>query len=346
MEKWIITGISGSGRIELLQELSAFSSENGKKVLVHDVGKLIFQAAEKANIQLRDNRVLDIDKNLLITLRESALKEVEISKLKNPDIELHLIGVHTTFRWKHRLIEGLSYKNLSRFKINGIINVVDDVARIFETNSINKKWDKETLPNLEETQNWMIEEEFVSQVIADFFNIPMFVIARNHKIRNLYDFFFTHKKKIYLSYPITAIKDTNPEILEKIQNEILEKLENIFVVFNPLYIKDMTLTYGKDSIILPEITAEISEQTKKLIKSRTIERDFQFIDQSDATVVIYPTEKVSPGVFAEIIYSFNNQKPVFIYFEGKRSPFLEKYATYMTDELEDLLEKLESFSNE
>jgi len=345
MKKWIITGISGSGRIELLSELAGYCTAKGKNVLVHDVGKLIYQEAQKANIQLSDNRVLDIDKNLLATLRENALKEVEIIKLKNPEVELHLIGVHATFRWKQRLIEGLSYRNLDRFNIAGIINVVDDVARTFEINSKNPKWDKETLPNLEETQNWMIEEEFISQVIADFYNIPMYVIARNHKINNLFDFFFANKKKIYLSYPITAIKDTNPEILGRIQNEILEKLESHFVVFNPLSIKDMSLTYGKSSIELPNISVEISEETKKLIKARTVERDFQFIDQSDATVVIYATDKGSPGVYSEIIYSHRNQKPVFIYFEGNKSPFLENYATYMTNNLEDLLEKLENYAN-
>jgi hypothetical protein len=31
---------------------------------------------------------------------------------------------------------------------------------------------------------------------------------------------------------------------------------------------------------------------------RTIERDYRFIDQSDVVVVLYMTEKVSPGVLA------------------------------------------------
>ncbi|MCK5677012.1 MAG: hypothetical protein KAH72_00860 [Flavobacteriaceae bacterium] len=138
---------------------------------------------------------MDIDKNLLQTLRENALKEVELLKFKNPDTDLHLIGIHATFRWKHRLIEGLSYRNLSRFKIGGFINIVDDVKQIFQINSKNKKWDKDTLPKLEETQNWMIEEEFATQVLADFYKKPMYVVARNHNISNLYDFFFSDKKK-------------------------------------------------------------------------------------------------------------------------------------------------------
>lgn len=346
MNDWIITGISGSGRIELLQDLKKYCDEKGKKILIHDVGKLIFEEAQKTNIQLTDQRVLDIDKNLLKTLRENALKEVEILKLKNPDVELHLIGVHATFRWEHNLIEGLSYKNLNRFNIKGFINIVDDVAKILEINSKNPKWSIETVPDLEVTQNWMIEEEFITQVIADFFDKPMFIIAKNHGINNIYDFFFSSKKKIYLSYPITAIKDKNPEILEKIQNEILKKLENLFVVFNPLAIKDMSLTYGDNLIKLPNLIEEITEEAKKLIKSRTIERDYHFIDQSDATVVIYPTDKLSPGVLSEIFYSHKNQKPVFIYFEGNRSPFIEKYATYMTDNFDDLINKLKKFTDE
>lgn len=346
MKKWIITGISGSGRIELLNELEEYAHEKGKKILIHDVGKLIFEEAEKLNIQLTDDKVLDIDKKLLGTLRENALKEVEILELKNPDVELHLIGIHATFRWKHRIIEGLSFRNLLRFNIEGFINIVDDVEKIYKINSKNRKWNKDTLPNLEETQNWLMEEEFVTQVIADFFNKPAYIIARNHKIDNLYDFFFSNKKKIYLSYPITAIKDSNPEILTRIQTEFLEQLEKLFVVFNPLAIKDMSLTYGENKIELPDNIAEVTETVKEIIKARTIERDFRFIDQSDATVVVYPTDKLSPGVLSEIIYSHNNQKPVFVYFSGSKSPFLENYATYMTSDFSDLVEKLQFFSND
>jgi len=346
MKKWIITGVSGSGRIELLLNLKELSEKIGKKIMVHDVGELIQKEALKSKINLTDNRVLDIDRNLLQTLRENALKEIELLVLKNPDTDLHLIGIHATFRWKHRLIEGLSYRNLERFKIEGFINVVDDVKQIFKINSKNKKWDKETLPNLEETQNWMIEEEFATRVLADFYNKPMYVVARNHNLNNLKDFFFGSKKKVYLSYPITAIKESNPELLKKIQTRILEDVEKYFVVFNPLAIKDMALTYGEQNLDFKGGFAEITEKTKELIKARTVERDFTFIDQSDAVVVIYPTDKISPGVLAEIIYAHRNQKPVFMHFTSKKSPFLENYVTYLTDELEDLMINLKGFSND
>ncbi|MCK5677013.1 MAG: nucleoside 2-deoxyribosyltransferase [Flavobacteriaceae bacterium] len=108
----------------------------------------------------------------------------------------------------------------------------------------------------------------------------------------------------------------------------------------------MSLTYGNKNLEFSDGFAKITKKTKELIKSRTVERDFRFIDQSDAVVVIYPTEKISPGVLAEIIYAHRNQKPVFMYFTSKTSPFLENYVTYLTDDLENLMTNLEGFSND
>jgi len=80
MRKWIVTGISGSGRIELLQEIKSFGEKRGKKIFVHDVGKLIYQEAKNSHIKITDKRVLDLDRSLLRTLRENALKEIELHK--------------------------------------------------------------------------------------------------------------------------------------------------------------------------------------------------------------------------------------------------------------------------
>ena len=199
MEKWILTGISGSGRIELLNEIGVFLTGKGKSVKVYDVGELIKDECIKNNIPIVDNRLLDIDHAQIKLLRASALKEVEINILKNHDIDLHLIGLHGTFRWKSRLIPGISYQNLMSIGPHGFINVVHNVKNIFETNKKNQKWDDDTLPGIKETQDWMIEEEFTTELLAEVLNIPMYLIAREHKVSNLSDIFLTNKKKVYLS---------------------------------------------------------------------------------------------------------------------------------------------------
>jgi nucleoside 2-deoxyribosyltransferase len=84
----------------------------------------------------------------------------------------------------------------------------------------------------------------------------------------------------------------------------------------------------------------------EIIKARTIERDFQFIEQSDGVVVVYMTDKLSPGVIAEMQLAHRSQKPVFLAFPGARSPFLEDIATVIEPDMESLLPHLRKWANE
>ncbi len=342
MEKWIITGISGCGRIEKLNEIKSIGETMGKKICVHDVGDLIFNECKKRNIPISDNRILDMDQNQLKLLRTLAIKTVENEILKSKDIDLHLIGTHATFRWKNRLIPGISYQDVLDIKPNGFMNIVQNVQEIFTCNKKNPKWEDQNLPDIDETQNWLMEEEFVTEVLSSVMNVPMYIVARDHKNQNLLDLFFTTKKKIYLSYPITAVRDSAPELLDKIQGSILTELEKLFIVFNPLTIKDISFANKLDD--MPELLHQLTHKSKEMLKTRTIERDFQFIDQSDAVVVFYLTDKVSPGVLAEIFYAHRNQKPVFMVYQEKTSPFIEDVTTCIVNNLDEVMEKLKIFA--
>jgi len=352
MQKWIVTGISGSDRIELLNELKDYIKNNSsKRVEVHDVGELIKVECKKNGKPLKDERILDVDRSLLNCLRSCAIREIQIqmSLVKNNNIETHFIGIHATFRWKNRIIPGILYKDLYKLKPTGLINIHRDVKDIYVANEKNPKWDKDTLQDLKETQEWMMEEEFVTEVLADVLEVPIYLISRKHNLSNLADLFLSNKKKIYLSYPITEIREENPQLLAKIQGPILKKLQDLFVVFNPLSVKDMLLTYpdtGKKTSALPGLIEQLTQDEKELIKKRTIERDFQFIDQSDAIVVIYMTNKLSAGVLAEIYYAHRNQIPVFMAFSGKKSPFIEDATDVIEEDIEPLIKRLEKFARD
>jgi adenylate kinase len=344
MKKWVVTGISGSGRIELLEQLEKHAGNIGKKVAVHDIGELMREQCKRNRIGFSDQRILDLDHRLLRTLRMATLKETTIRILKRAEVDVHLVGVHATFRWKCRLLPGISYPDLIQIEPDGFINVINDVNEVFKENESNPKWDAETVPNIEETQEWMIEEEFITEVLAEVLCKPVFLVARKHDIANLSDLFFSDKKKVYLSYPITAVRQENPQLLEKVQGPILDRLRELFVVFNPLAIKDMVLTYNGAREALPELVEQLTPTAKEMIKKRTIERDFQFIDQSDAVVVFYLTDKLSAGVFAEIQYAHRNQKPVYVVYPGKGGPFFEDVATCIEKEIEPLMKRLEAFA--
>lgn len=342
MQTWIVTGVSGSGRIELLNELAGYCNSQGRTVLVHDVGGMMADEARRQKLQFADDKILDVDAGLLRTLRAAVVKEVRVRLCEHPTADLHLIGIHASFRWKERLIPGVSFIDIRDLHPDGFINVVDDVETVHDRNSKNPKWDATSLPDLEHTQDWMIEEEFITEVLAEVQSKPMYVVARQHKISNLADLFFTTKKRIYLSYPITAVRKEQPELLARIQGEILTELERLFVVFNPLTIEDMLLVGEK----LPETVDKVTADAQALIESRTIERDYQFIDQSDAVVVYYMTDKVSPGVLAEIYYAHRTMKTVYLCFPYAVSPFLKSAVTSISKTPELQLALLRKFADQ
>ncbi|MBI5856834.1 MAG: AAA family ATPase [Sphingobacteriales bacterium] len=348
MKKWIFTGISGSGRVELVEEIKGILLNKGVTVRTYDLGSMIREVCHQNKIEFDDEKILDMDGRTLKLARALALQQLDTEILKDNQTELHLIGVHLTFKWKGRLIPGFTLKEISSLDPDGFINVVDNVEDMFNSITKNPKWQKVPRPDLEEIQYWLMEEEFITKMLGELTNKPVYILARKHNIDNASDLFLTTKKKIYLSYPITAIRDSNPEVLNQIQGEYLAKLQENFIVFNPLSIEDMKLTYPQkndESWKYPELLDKINSDVIEIIKTRTIHRDYQFIDQSDGVVVFYITDKLSPGVMGEMYYAHRNQKPVFVVFKGSRSPFLSDISYIIENNPEDLFKHLQTFAN-
>ena len=340
MGNYIVTGVSGSGRRSLLNGLQEEIVNRGETVRGYNLGQYIWREAERLRIDVSDQKILDIDRSLLRALRRLALDAIG-NHISTGGARYNLLGIHATFRWRGRLIEGLSSFDLRQLKVRWFLNVVDDLRAIYETNLSNPKWQDVGAPGLEETNHWIMEEEFLSEVFAEFFDVPMFLVGRRHRLPNLADLFLTDKPKIYLSYPITHIREEHPELLARIQDEILPALESRFVVFDPLVIGDMEFAYPED-YELPAHLSEISPETLELVRARTVERDYQFIDQSDAVIVIYLTEKISPGVLSEVVYACKHSKPVFMVFPFSRSPFLLECVTSLFDNEDDLFSYLDA----
>ncbi len=342
--KWLVTGVSGSGRIEMLKDLEDYAKTQDKKIKVIDVGKAIEAQAKENRIPFDSDRILNMDQATLTLLRALAVKaviqEIENDEAQPPDkkSDIIFIGMHALFFWEGKLIPGVSYHDLLAIDLDGIITVVDDVKTVCETNAKNPKW-AQNPPSPESFQRWMMEEELLSDVFASIKGVPMYVFAKNQGIENFFDFFFSKKKKIYLSYPITAVRKEHPELLERILNEYKPRLEKMFFVFNPLDIMDKTHVSQSFS----DIPGFMDPDSVALIDARTIERDYRFIAQSDAVVVIYLTDKQSPGVYAEMHYAYYHQIPVYMLFTESISPFLDKIANIYNNE-DDFFIALEDFN--
>lgn len=329
---WAVTGVSGCGRIEFLDDFKLFAEKRGKAVKVIDVGAVIQQKAIENNVAFVLDRILNLDRTTLSLLRALAVQTINQEISKDDESDVIFIGMHALFTWKNRLIPGVSYSDLLSINLDGIINLVDDVITIQKVNALNPKWANGDLPSPASLQKWMMEEELLSDVFASIKGVPMFVLAKNQKMENVYKLFFESTKKIYLSFPITAIRDDS-ELLKTIQEGYKPRLEELFYVFNPLDIMDKTHVANKTTEAT-ELEGFLSRENIDLIDARTIERDYRFIAQSDAVVVIYPTDKLSPGVSAEMNFAYAHQIPVYMLFPGKVSPFLAEIANVYQDQEE------------
>jgi len=323
----IFTGISCSGRNELMQDFEKLCNERKMNVGFFNVGDFMKRAASESGVEFTQ-KVLDSDQAVLNLARRSAF--YEIANLVK-EYEHAFIGLHACFRWRGVLIGGINFKNMLDFPVDIFVNVVDNLEDIEKRMSANPQW---AGMHKDEVNVWLDEEEFLTEQLADLKSKPYYVVSRQHNLENLYDLLFSSKKKLYLSYPITLLLD-RPEKIEEIRSFGSELLKD-FIVFDPLYIKDMELVRTIEVADIETKISDIDQSMIERIKARTISRDYQFIRQSDFVVVVYPTDKLSPGVLSEMNFASRYNKPVYAVYNYARSLFFENLCECIFDSVDNL----------
>lgn len=323
----VCTGISCSKRKELMQDFLVLCKAKGMDVGFFNVGDFMERAAAESGVKFTE-KVLDSDPAVLALARRSALYEIANFAKEH---EHAFIGLHACFRWRGILVGGINFRTMLDFPADVFVNVVDDLEGISKRMSKNPQW---TGMHKNEINVWIDEEGFLTEQLADLKSKPYYVVSRQHDLENLYHLLFSSQKKFYLSYPITLLRDT-PEKIEEIRSFGTE-IQDDFIVFDPLYIKDMELVR---SIEVSDTDAKISDLDQSLIeriKARTVSRDYQFIRQSDFVVVLYPTDKLSPGVLSEMNFASRYNKPVYAVYTYARSPFFENLCEQIFDSIDEL----------
>ena len=332
----ICTGISCSGRKELIKDFEALCIQRQLNIGFFNIGDYMHRVAAEARVHFTE-KVLDSDPAVLSLARRNAFYEIA----RDAQAYQHaIIGLHACFRWRGSLLEGFTFKDIEILPPDMFINVVDNIADIYARMEKNAQWAglQKTALNV-----WLDEEEFLTRHLAHLTEKPYYTVARQHDLANFYELLFTDKPKFYLSYPITLLRDT-PEEINKIR-DLGKKLSRSYICFDPLAIKDMALvTLSKaenddQDLDVPETMSELDDQVIEQIKTRTISRDYQFVHQSDFVVVIYPTDKLSPGVLSEMNYATRHNKPVYAVYNETRSIFFEN----LCDKIFDTYQELDNF---
>ena len=335
----ICTGISCSGRKELIKDFEALCVQRQLNIGFFNIGDYMHRVAAEARVHFTE-KVLDSDPAVLSLARRNAFYEIA----RDAQAYQHaIIGLHACFRWRGSLLEGFTFKDIEILPPDMFINVVDNIADIYGRMEKNTQWAglQKTALNV-----WLDEEEFLTRHLAHLTEKPYYTVARQHDLANFFELLFTDKPKFYLSYPITLLRDT-PDEINRIR-ELGKKLSRSYICFDPLAIKDMALvTFSKvenddQELDVPETMSELDDQVIEQIKTRTISRDYQFVHQSDFVVVIYPTDKLSPGVLSEMNYATRHNKPVYAVYNETRSIFFEN----LCDKIFDTYEELDDFLKE
>ena len=329
----ICTGISCAGRKELIADFEALCHQKEIDIGFFNVGDFMHNAAAASGIRFTE-RVLDSDPAVLSLARRAAFYEIAS---RADDYEHAVIGLHACFRWRGTLLAGISFKEIECFPPDLFINVVDNIADISNRMANNPQWSNVGHDTL---NVWIDEEEFLTKQLANLYQKSHYTVARQHPLDNFYELIFSSKPSLYLSYPITILQET-PEEIEEIR-ALGAKLREAFIVFDPLSIKDMALVRESQSstIGLDRRIPTIDENVIQQIKTRTISRDYQFLHQSDFVVVIYPTDKLSPGVLSEMNYASRYNKPVYAVYSGERSIFFENLCEHIFDNFAELVDFL------
>ncbi|MFC1564416.1 hypothetical protein ACFL6G_05730 [candidate division KSB1 bacterium] len=308
--KILCTGISGMQKLNIIEELKPYLEKHGHKLEIFDTWVYLSKAGSDLGQEVTKEKVLDLHN--LDALRAIAFERIssEVEDLLEKESGTHvIISTHGCFRWNKVIRSGFDVHYLNRIDPDMYVNFVDDAFRIYQNLEKDSQWSSRL--SMEELAIWRDEEMFVTETLAMFQKKDFYLVAVEENLASLGNMLlYPERKKIYLSFPITAIQQEQPELLEEAA-KVADKLREKFIVFNPLSVKDLTN---------PEVHGE---RVKKQLNAQTVWRDFKLIAQSDMVVVYYPVEKNSPGVNQEIMYAFTHGKDVYLYYPKKfgRSPF-------------------------
>ena len=328
----IVSGISGSGRSDAVRDLEEYIKQNHpkNKLIIMNSNRMMLEAAEELRMDVKREKMLDLSPSTLQALRstvfERIIREVEEYESQNKDVAV-IINTHATFRWREHLMPGWDFFYLTKLKPDIFITIINVINDIYNTLEANPLWGG--MNNRLQLGIWQEEEAFTTKLMAEILKKPFYIIARRQPPETLYLLIFKHEvsEKVYLSYPMTHIKD---EEKKKEIQVLAKKLRNLgMVVFDP------------GTMELERVYEDIPDDIRIYDFYQTVYRDFQLIDQGTMVVVFYPEIVHSSGVVNEQAYGFRNNKYVFAVFPAENySPFTSFFADKTFISVADLIKFL------
>ncbi len=337
----VVTGMVGVDKKSYLESVCRFAAENGKNVLLCNVGERMY--AEAPDVPA--GKILDIPMKRLNSLRRSVFKDI-IAKAKT-SANL-IVNTHATFRWRHGLFPAVDFDQMRQLNADMYICLIDGVTALHRR-LVAEHFIEHTLKDL---IVWREEEiigtEMLCRAVSD--EAHLYCLARGCEAETTKIFysliFESDRKKAYLSFPMTHVAE-----MESVGNEIgwfRRLMKGFFTCFDPAELEESYLPYyakqaaqkGLDFVEVvvggqkTRLDLEQVRQIERDINSQIYARDFLLIDQSDMIISFIPTladgrAAVSSGVERELQHAHEAAKEVYVIWLAKQRPsvFVTQTAT-------------------
>ncbi len=337
----IVTGMVGIDKKTYLEKVCHLAGEKGKEVLQCNVGDRMYAEAP----DIPPGKILDIPLKRLHSLRRSVFKDIIAQSKTAPNL---IVNTHATFRWRHGLFPAVDFDQMRELNTDMYVCLIDGVtalhARLEEEHSV-----EHTLKDL---IVWREEEIIGTEMLCKGINdkIPFYCLARgieNDTIETFYRLVFEREtKRVYLSFPMTAVSDMKD--VQKQINEFRRSMKLYFTCFDPGDLEEANLPQiarEAQAAGLDYIEAEAQhkkirlnlrevQQIERDINSQTYARDFLMIDQSDMIISFIPSfadgrAAISSGVERELQHAHEAAKDVYVIWQAKQNPsvFVTQTAT-------------------
>jgi len=337
----VVTGMVGVDKKNYLEKVCQLANQRGKQVLLCNVGEAMYAEAP----DIPPGKILDVPLKRLSSLRRSIFKDIIAKAEKAPNL---IVNTHATFRWRHGLFPAVDFDQMRQLGVDMYICLIDGVIALHARLS-NEHAIEHTLKDL---IVWREEEIIGTEMLCKGINerVPFYCLARGTKEETIETFyrlvFESEAKKVYLSFPMTAVG-----YMENVKKEIDEfrrLMKQLFICFDPGDLEESYLPHKaqqavQEGLDFVEVTAlgqtirlDLNQvkQIERDINSQIYARDFLLIEQSDMIISFIPAladdrAAISSGVERELQHAHEAAKEVYIIWTAKQSPsvFVTQTAT-------------------
>ena len=348
----VVTGMVGVDKKSYLEKVCQFAGKQGKEVLLCNVGDLMYAEAH----DIPPGRILDIPMKRLSSLRRSVFKDIISKAQKAPNL---IVNTHATFRWRHGLFPAVDFDQMRQLNADMYLCLIDSVIALH----IRLITEHTVEHSLKDLIVWREEEIIGTEMLYKGIDekIPFYCLARgteNKTTETFYRLLFDDKsKKVYLSFPMTAVSDMGD--VKKQIDEFRRLMKQSFLCFDPGDLEESYLLQkaqqardaGLDNVEVTALGQTIRldlhqvKQIERDINSQTYARDFMLIDQSDMIISFIPClddgrPAISSGVERELQHAHEAAKEVYVVWTAKQNPsiFITQTATKVFTDIDSAVE--------